>query len=292
VLGAGGDEPRAVLLAPGADGEDGELAAQEILKLAHLLRARLPEARIVVAGGLARAPQLRRRAEALASEGVTFEDADLAPAPPVVRGSSLRVKLGSGAELDADLVVVHAAASPPEGAAALARLLHLPTDGRGFFDGRAPTPFEPTATRIAGIYVAGAAAGPRTIAQAIRDGAAAAGQVLASLVPGERRELEPLASEVDPALCGGCGICVSACPFGAVRLVAGRALVEAVHCRGCGTCAAACPTGAANARHFTRRQIAAEISALLGAFAPGDPAASKDSPARAQAARAAAGKRR
>ncbi len=113
--------------------------------------------------------------------------------------------------------------------------------------------------------VAGAAAGPRTIARAIRDGAAAAGLVLASLVAGERKALEPLAAEVDEALCGGCGVCASACPFGAVVIAPGlrKARVEAVLCRGCGTCAAACPTGAASARHFTRAQISAEISALL-----------------------------
>jgi heterodisulfide reductase subunit A len=80
--------------------------------------------------------------------------------------------------------------------------------------------------------------------------------------------------EVDETLCGGCGVCVAACPFGAVQLVeVGKARVEAVHCRGCGTCAAACPTGAASARHFTRAQLAAEISALLDASGQPHPAA-------------------
>jgi heterodisulfide reductase subunit A len=60
-------------------------------------------------------------------------------------------------------------------------------------------------------------------------------------------------------------VCVAACPYGAVARdpATGKARVEPVHCHGCGTCAAACPTGAAAARHFTREQIAAEISALL-----------------------------
>ena len=264
VRGADGREPRAVVLAPGAE-EDSDLAAQELLKLAHLLRTKLPAAKIQVAGGLHRAPAHRRRAQALADEGVGFVDGGLAPAPIVADGAALRVPLATGAELVADLVVVHAPSHPAEGAGALARLLRVPLDERGFFLDRAPSPFDPTATRVAGVFVAGAAGGPRTIAQSIRDGAAAAGLVLASLVPGERRAVEPLASEVDLALCGGCGICVSACPFHAVRLVEGKARVEAVHCRGCGTCAAACPTGAANAPHFTRAQLEAEISALLAA---------------------------
>jgi heterodisulfide reductase subunit A len=280
VRGAGGAEPRAVLLAAdaGPDAEDdGDLASQELLKLAHLLRARLPEARVAVAGDLDRVPQLRRRAAALAEEGVAFVAGRLAPERIAPAGGRLRVALeGPGAAVhEVDLVVVHAAARAADGAEALARLLRLDLSERGFLLDRGASPFEPTATRIAGVYVAGAAAGPRTIGQSIRDGAAAAGLVHASLVPGERRPLEPLAASVERSLCGGCGICVAACPFGAVVLGEGRkAVVAAVHCRGCGTCAAACPTGAAAARHFTRAQIEAEISALLQddeRLAAGDP---------------------
>jgi heterodisulfide reductase subunit A len=82
--------------------------------------------------------------------------------------------------------------------------------------------------------------------------------------------LEPLAAEIEAARCGGCGVCVATCAFGAVVLGPdGKARVEALHCRGCGTCAAGCPTGAASARHFTSAQLRAEISALLAA--PGEP---------------------
>jgi heterodisulfide reductase subunit A len=268
-----------VLLGADAD-DDGDLASLEVLKLAHLLRARLPEARVTVAGDLDRVPQLRRRAAELAEEGISFVPGRLVAGTIESAADALRVPLeGPGAGVhQADLVVVHAPARPADGAAALARLLRVDVDGRGFLGGKSPSPFEPTATRIAGVFVAGAAAGPRTLAEAIRDGAAAAGLVHASLVPGERRPLEPLAAAVDVALCGGCGVCVSACPFGAVRLGPDRkAVVEAVHCHGCGTCAAGCPTGAASARHFTRAQIEAEIRALLEDDAEGA-AAEESSP--------------
>jgi len=282
IRGAGGREPRAVLLATTAAEEDGEPATQEVLKLAHLVRARLPGAKVTVAGALDHIPQLARRAAELAREGIEFVPGALAPGGVAAAGAGLAVRLLHGAVEGvraADLLVVHAPLRPAEGTDALARLLRIGASGRGFLLDRAASPFEPTATRIAGVYVAGAVAGPRTIAQSIRDGTAAAGLVLASLVAGERKLLEPLVAEVDEALCGGCGICVSACPFGAVSLGGrdeaaparpslaasrGRKVrVEAVLCRGCGTCAAACPTGAASARHFTRAQIAAEISALL-----------------------------
>ncbi len=283
--GGGGREPRSVLLGTTAAEEDGDLAAQEILKLAHLVRTKLPAARVAVAGGLDRIPPLARRAAELAAEGIEFLAGALAPEAVERAGDGLAARLAEdGVERlrAADLVVIHAAARPAEGADALARLLRIGTARRGFLLDRAAGPFEPTATRIAGVYVAGAAAGPRTIPQAIRDGTAAAGLVLASLVAGERKALEPLAAVIDEAICGGCGVCASACPFGAVVVQPGlrKARVEAVHCRGCGTCAAACPTGAASARHFTRAQIAAEISALLRPF---DSAAPRDATLQASA---------
>jgi heterodisulfide reductase subunit A2 len=279
IRGARGQEPRSVVIGTTAAEEDGGLAADEILKLAHLVQAKLPGARVVLASGAVRAPGVARRAAALAAEGVEVVAGDVVAEGVAPSGEALSVPIaceGTRTVRTADLVVVHAPARPAEGADAIAALLRIGRGERGFLLDAA-SPFEPTATRIAGVYVAGAAAGPRPIPQAIRDGKAAAGLVLASLVPGERKPLEPLAATVDEAVCGGCGICASACPFGAVVVEdAGgrrRAKVEAVHCRGCGICAAACPTGAANARHFTRAQISAEISALLGtpeATAPGD----------------------
>jgi heterodisulfide reductase subunit A len=284
--GAGGRVPAAVLLAADAD-EDGDLAVREILKLAQLVRRRVPGAVVRVAGDLARVPQLRRAAAAVAAEGVELLPGWLVPGSVTASGGRLAARLlrgegvprratneerGSGgadleSRIEADLVVVHATARPAPGAAALARLLRVPTDDRGYLVDRGASPFEPTATRVAGIYVAGAAAGPRTIAEAIRDGAATAGLVHAALVPGQRRLVEPLAAEIDAALCGACAVCAAACPFGAIE-IGDKARVLAVHCRGCGTCAAACPTGAASARHFTREQLAAEISGLLGAEDP------------------------
>ncbi len=154
---------------------------------------------------------------------------------------------------------------PAEGSGALAGMLRIGVADDGFLDDAGPSYFEPTATRAPGVFVAGAAAGPRSLRAAIRDGVAVAGRILSELQPGVKLLVEPLAAEVDGLRCCGCGACVTSCAFGAVRRdpQTGKALVEPLHCRACGSCAAGCPTGAMRAPHYTREQLAAEITALL-----------------------------
>ncbi len=51
-------------------------------------------------------------------------------------------------------------------------------------------------------------------------------------------------AEVEASRCTGCGSCVAACRFDAVRVRDGRALVDEWACEGCGACEAVCPEGA------------------------------------------------
>jgi ferredoxin len=51
-------------------------------------------------------------------------------------------------------------------------------------------------------------------------------------------------SQVSPESCSGCGICVNACPFEALGLESGVAVVEQACCLGCGVCESICPQGA------------------------------------------------
>jgi heterodisulfide reductase subunit A len=273
IRGADGRPPRDVLLAlaGGAAAVDGELAIDELLKLAASLRRHLPAARVRLAGGLHRSPRHAGRVAQLVAAGVEPLEGVWVEGSAELRGGRVAARLRDGeAEraVEADLVVLHAPSRPSEGSDRLAATLRIGRNELGFLDDAGPNPFEPNATRAAGVFLAGAAAGPRPLRAAIRDGKSAAGRILAELQPGVKLEVEPLAAEADPARCCGCAACATSCAFGAVPRdpETGKARVEPLHCRACGSCAAACPTGAMAAPHSTREQLSAEISALL---APG-----------------------
>ena len=44
----------------------------------------------------------------------------------------------------------------------------------------------------------------------------------------------------DDERCVGCGACAEICPFDAISVVDGRAVVDRDRCMGCGVCVAAC----------------------------------------------------
>ena len=70
---------------------------------------------------------------------------------------------------------------------------------------------------------------------------------------------------IDPEVCAGCKLCISVCPYKAVTFDPDKcvSMVNEAICRGCGTCAASCPSNATLAKHFTNKQIYAEIGGAL-----------------------------
>ncbi len=171
---------------------------------------------------------------------------------------------GKPVELAVDMAVVAPPLVGARGVGDLASLLRVDLDPQGFLveeDGHLAS----FRTRVQGVQAAGCARGPADIQESCAQGAAAAGDVLAALVPGRRIRVEARAARVREERCGGCRTCVLTCPYKAVAYDADArsARVNDVLCRGCGSCAAACPAGAITAGHFSDEQISVEISAHM-----------------------------
>jgi heterodisulfide reductase subunit A2 len=117
-----------------------------------------------------------------------------------------------------------------------------------------------------GIFLAGTAQSPKNAGDSLAQGLAAATKA-AGLMARDVIEKEPITAQLDEEACIVCGICVRACPFGAIELLGkvkdGDMNFINAACQGCGACAAVCNYDAIEMPYFTNEQINAQIDAAL-----------------------------
>ena len=167
---------------------------------------------------------------------------------------------GKRVEVAADLVVLAQAMVPSAGTGELARKLRIACGGEGFLKEAHPK-LRPLEALTAGIFLAGAAHGPKDIPEAVAQGSGAAAKAIAILSAPVLTH-SPEVAEVNEDLCSGCAICVPQCPYGAIT-PGDVAHVNELLCEGCGTCVAACPSGAMTMRNHTDLQVERMIRAAL-----------------------------
>ena len=170
---------------------------------------------------------------------------------------------GQPVEVAADLVVLATAMVPSAGTAELAQRLRAATDADGFF-GEAHPKLRPVESLTAGIYLAGAAQGPKDIPESVAQASGAAAKVL-SLFSHEEMTQDPTVAYVVEELCSACGACVEVCPYDArsIHPVSNVAAVNAALCQNCGACAVACPNKASQVFNWKPEQILAMVDAAL-----------------------------
>jgi len=186
----------------------------------------------------------------------------------VLPDGKLRVKgedanLGRLVYVDVDMVVLSTAIEAPHDANQVAALFGLSRSVDGFFAEAHPK-MRPVETNTSGVFLAGAAQGPKDVPDTVAHAGAAASMALALMDQGEVT-ISPAVAVVDEELCSACKTCISLCPYTAISFIEedNVARVNEALCKGCGTCVAACPAGAIMARHFTDLQILAQIEGLF-----------------------------
>jgi heterodisulfide reductase subunit A len=207
--------------------------------------------------------------QALRQGSVFLRYEESEPPKVVIENSSLKVRTkdhltgGEEIEIATDLVVLVTGMVPranPE----LINVLKLPVGKDGFFNEIHPK-LKPVETVIDGLFIAGAAQGPKTLAESVASSMAASSKVAALLLKGYI-DLEPLVARVDPGLCTWCGACEQACLFDAVQRINynGReiARINPVLCKGEGACVPVCPQQAIDIEGYTNKQVESMIDAL------------------------------
>ncbi len=214
-------------------------------------------------------------------KGAVFIRFDKDSPPKVKKGKDKALKvqvtdqiLGSELILDVDHVVLASAMIPRDSNKQISELFKVPLNMSGFFMEAHPK-LRPIDFQTDGIYVAGTATAPKTIAESIAQGQGAAARALTPLIRGIRKA-EAIVSVVDPEVCVGCGTCEINCAYNAIEVVPGDgshdyAVSNPVLCQGCGKCGAGCPAGAITMKHFTDDQILSQIRATMVDLPPTQP---------------------
>ncbi len=177
-------------------------------------------------------------------------------------GGKLIVKVYDGLlrtdlEIEPDLVVLTTATEGAKGAGALQKMLKVPIGAGNFFH-EAHVKLRPLDFATDGIYLCGCAHSPKGVVDTITQAVGAASRASIPMGVGMIKS-EGITAVINPEACVNCGICMTMCPYGAIRMVDGVTEVITAVCKGCGTCVAACPTGALEQRHYQNKQIASQI---------------------------------
>jgi heterodisulfide reductase subunit A len=166
-------------------------------------------------------------------------------------------------EINVDMVILCTAMEARPDASDVMRKFGIGIGADGFFQEEHPK-LAPVSTPTSGVFLAGACQGPKDIPDTVAQAKGAAGECLQLTCAGQG-EVPPMISHIDPDICVGCQLCIGLCPYSAIEFnqYVGISEVNSAICKGCGSCAGACPSGAAKVRHFTDKQIFAEIDGIL-----------------------------
>jgi heterodisulfide reductase subunit A2 len=171
--------------------------------------------------------------------------------------------IGKQRRIPVDMVVLSTGLEPKADAKEVAKLFGISCSVDGFFIER-HVKLDPVATMTEGVFIAGAAVGPKDIPASVAQGSAVAARVM-SYIAQKEMALEPYAATIHAEHCSGCRICNNMCPFNAISFHEDTHVSEVnpALCQGCGTCVAACPAGAITGSGFSNEQILAQIEGLM-----------------------------
>jgi heterodisulfide reductase subunit A-like polyferredoxin len=200
-------------------------------------------------------------------KGVLFFRFD-AEDPPVVETSDAGVQvtfndhiLNRPLTVDTDLLVL-SAGMQAEDTEELSSILKLARTPDGYFM-EAHVKLRPVDMATEGIFVCGTAHSPKLLSETISQANAAAGRAITFLSQ-PALTLSAVVAKVAAEKCASCLICVRSCPYEVPKINAdGVSEIDEALCHGCGICCAECPAKAIQLSWYEDDQILCKVEALL-----------------------------
>ncbi|MFP3868400.1 MAG: 4Fe-4S binding protein, partial [Desulfobacteraceae bacterium] len=114
-----------------------------------------------------------------------------------------------------------------------------------------------------GIFLCGMAHSPKLISESIAQALAAAARAGAFLAD-VSQTISGVTAHVDQRRCAACLVCVKSCPYGVPHINQNNVSeINVALCQGCGTCASECPAKVIQLAHYEDDQITAKIRAAF-----------------------------
>ncbi len=188
--------------------------------------------------------------------------------PPVVEtsGEDVRVTfndpmLGQQLKVRADILAL-SAGMVAEDTEDLTSILKLARNSEGFFV-EAHVKLRPVDMATEGIFLCGTAHSPKLMTESISQAFAAASRATTFLSQ-EQLTLSAVTAQVEQDHCAACLVCVRSCPYGVPRINEdGVSEIDMALCHGCGICASECPAKAIELSWYEDDQLMSKIDALL-----------------------------
>ncbi len=169
--------------------------------------------------------------------------------------------LGRKLRVRADLLVL-SAGMRAEDTEELASILKLARNVDGYFM-EAHVKLRPVDMATEGVFVCGTAHGPKLISEAVAQAQAAASRAT-TFLSSPYLTLSAVTARVDTDKCAACLVCVRSCSYDVPRINAdGVSEIDEALCHGCGACVAECPAKAIELNWYEDIQILSKVDALL-----------------------------
>ena len=164
-------------------------------------------------------------------------------------------------QMDADIVAL-SAGMVAQDTEELASIIKLDRNSEGFFM-EAHVKLRPVDMNTEGIFVCGTAHGPKLVSESISQAQAATSRATTFLSQ-PQLTLSAVTAQVHPEQCAACLVCVRVCPYGIPKInEEGASEIDAALCHGCGVCAGECPAKAIDLNWYEDEQIMCKVDALL-----------------------------
>jgi len=114
-----------------------------------------------------------------------------------------------------------------------------------------------------GVFVCGTAHGPKLISETIAQAQAAASRAT-TFLSSPYLTLSAVTARVDSTKCAACLVCVRSCSYDVPHInTDGVSEIDEALCHGCGACVAECPAKAIELSWYEDNQILSKVDALL-----------------------------